>query len=210
MAYLQCSNILHKSSLDESLTTMGAQFLHGLKSIFDIDSYFDDDRAWSKYMERKREHFNEYHTITPALKAKLQTWVRRIPGALILPKGELDRFLDATNTEKRTSTAYVDAGGVMVPISQEYDYEERNEVSAQRRARASNAYNSITNATCSYRLDMGGGKQSLLFITFDSDSIKQMQCICTNKYSKGGMNSGITAVKIPEWKTVRREEYAKH
>jgi hypothetical protein len=36
---------------------MGAQILHGLKSIFDVDSYFDDDRAWAKYMDRKREHF---------------------------------------------------------------------------------------------------------------------------------------------------------
>lgn len=209
MAYLQCMGLTPKT-LDESLTTMGAQFLHGLKSIFDIDSYFDNDRAWVKYMERKRQHFDEYHTITPALKAKLQTWVRQIPGALILPKGELDQFLNATNSEQRQSTTYVKAGNVMVPITQTYNYEERNEVSAQRRARASNAYNSITNATCSYRLDMGGGKQSLLFITFDSDAIKSVIVICSNKYSKGGMNSGITATKIPQWSTVRREEYAKH
>lgn len=209
MAYLQCMGLTPKT-LDESLTTMGAQFLHGLKSIFDIDSYFDNDRAWVKYMERKRQHFDEYHTITPALKAKLQTWVRQIPGALILPKGELDQFLNATNSEQRQSTTYVKAGNVMVPITQTYTYEERNEVSAQRRARSSNAYNSITNATCSYRLDMGGGKQSLLFITFDSDSIKTVSVICSNKYSKGGMNNGITATKIPQWSTVRREEYTKH
>ena len=209
MAYLQCSNMNRTTAIDESLYTMGAQFIHGLKRIFDVDSYFDNDRAWAKYMERKREHFNAHHTITPALKAKLQTWVRQIPGALIVSKGELDQFMNATNTEQRQQTNYIPVGDTYIPVTSTYDYEERNEVSAQRRARASNAYNRFTNATCSYRLEMGGGKQALLFFTFDDEKIKQCQVICSNQYSKGGMNSKISAVKIPQWSTVRREEYAK-
>ena len=209
MAYLQCTNMNTRTSIDESFTTMGAQILHGLKSIFDVDSYFDDDRAWAKYMDRKREHFEQYHTLTPALKAKLQTWIRQIPNALIMPKSELDQFLSATNHEQRTQTSYIPVGNTYVPYTNTYDYEERNEVSAQRRARSSNAYNSITNATCSYRLDMGGGKQTIMYITFDSDRIKVIQVPTFNKYSKGGMNNGLSLVKIPQWSTVRREEYAK-
>lgn len=192
MAYLKCNKIIH-----ESLKTFGKQSLYALSTIIDPDTYLDDDASWDKYMRNKREQFDENFIIKPSLKNKLVSWVKKIPNILLLSRNEMDRFLSASNTDKRAT----DTGS--------YDYYERNEVSAQKKARISNGYNGITNATCSYRLDVGGGKEALLLFTFDSDEIKVCQTIVRNDYSSGGLLSGMQAVKIPEWNSVAREEYLK-
>lgn len=201
MAYLKCSPIV----INESLTTMAVQFWHGVKSIFDLDTYLDTDEACRKYMEAKRKHFDEYFHIGPRLKASLQKWVSKIPNVFVLPASEMSQFLSANNSEQRSSYYYdgeTFSGGT-------YEYNERNEVSTQRKARISNGYNSMTNATCTYRLDMGHGKQALIFFTFDSDEIKVAQTLIKNKYGSGGMSGNIQVVKIPEWNSVDRNEYLK-
>ena len=201
MAYLKCTPI-NRSIVTESITTMGKQLWYGIKSLFDADTYFDDDEAFKKYMDNKREQFDQYFQISPVLQRKLEGWVKRIPDVLLLSPSEMKQFLSASNSEQRYTGNTSDGSG----YSTSYEYNERNEVSTQRKARRSNGFNSITNATCSYLLPIGG-KQALLFFTFDSDEIKVVQVIARNRYSSGGMSSGLQAVKIPEWNTVQPVEY---
>lgn len=201
MAYLKCTPI-NRSIVTESITTMGKQLWYGIKSIFDADTYFDDDEAFRKYMDNKREQFDQYFQISPVLQRKLEGWIKRIPDVLLLSPSEMKQFLSASNTEQRSYGSSSYGNG----YDTSYDYNERNEVSTQRKARRSNGFNSITNATCSYLFPIGG-KQALLFFTFDSDEIKVAQVITRNKYSSGGMSSGLQAVKIPEWNSVQPVEY---
>lgn len=201
MAYLKCTPI-NRSIVTESITTMGKQLWYGIKSIFDADTYFDDDEAFRKYMDNKREQFDQYFKLSPVLQRKLEGWIKKIPDVLLLSPSEMRQFLSASNSEQRYTGSTTDGSG----YASSYEYNERNEVSTQRKARRSNGFNSFTNATCSYLLPIGG-KQALLFFTFDSDEIKVAQVITRNKYSSGGMSSGIQAVKIPEWNTVQPVEY---
>jgi len=201
MAYLKCTPIT-RSIVTESITTMGKQLWYGIKSIFDADTYFDDDEAFRKYMDNKREQFDQYFQISPVLQRKLEGWIKKIPDVLLLSPSEMRQFLSASNSEQRYTGSTSDGSG----YASSYEYNERNEVSTQRKARRSNGFNSFTNATCSYLLPTGG-KQALLFFTFDSDEIKVAQVITRNKYSSGGMSSGLQAVKIPEWNTVQPVEY---
>ena len=201
MAYLKCTPIT-RSIVTESITTMGKQLWYGIKSIFDVDTYFDDDEAFRKYMDNKREQFDQCFQISPVLQRKLEGWIKKIPDVLLLSPSEMRQFLSASNSEQRYTGSTSDGSG----YASSYEYNERNEVSTQRKARRSNGFNSFTNATCSYLLPIGG-KQALLFFTFDSDEIKVAQVIARNRYSSGGMSSGLQAVKIPEWNTVQPVEY---
>jgi len=201
MAYLKCTPI-NRSIVTESITTFGRQLWYGIKTLFDADTYFDNDEAFRKYMDNKREQFDSSFKISPVLQRKLEGWVKRIPDVLLLSPSEMRQFLSASNSEQRYAGGSNSGNG----YATSYEYNERNEVSIQRKARISNGFNSLTNATCSYLLPIGG-KQALLFFTFDSDEIKVAQVITRNKYSAGGMASGLQAVKIPEWNTVQPVEY---
>lgn len=201
MAYLKCT-ALNRSIVTESITTLGQQLWYGVKSLFDSDSYFDDDEAWRKYMDEKKRQFDSYFKISPVLQRKLEGWVKRIPDVFLLPPSEMRRFLSATNSEQRYAGSTSNGTG----YAASYEYSERNEVSTQKKARLSNGFNSFTNATCSYILPIGG-KQALLFFTFDSDEIKVAQVVTRNRYGSGGLANGIQIVKIPEWKTVQPVEY---
>ena len=206
MAYLKSSNILQ-----ESITTMGSQFLSNLKQVFDLDSYFDDDHRFRYFLQEKRKHFDAHHAITEKLKAKLRSWVREIPGVLIVPISEMEKLLYATNTgEYQFSNISIipsRAGGYM--MTQNIETDAPNVLKLQQKTRRNTPYNRFTNATCHYVLDMGDGKCALVFFTFDDEEIKSASVITSNQYAQGGSTSGLGVVKIEKWKTVMPSEYRK-
>lgn len=211
MAYLTFGSYAsRKQVVQESISTMGRQLWDGIKMAFNSENWTSNDANNANYLKNKRRYFDELFTIGPKLKAKLVSWVKGVPGALALPPGELSQLLSATNTEQRQSSSYYyDANaGYGYGSTDTYDAHERNELTLQRKARVNNARNSLTYSTCSYTLH-DGNKAYLLFFTFDSDGIDVCQVLTRNKYSQGGMSSGLDFTRLPQWNSVSKSEYMK-
>ena len=206
MAYLKFDYYTdRKTTLAESLATLGRQLWDDIKLNFSAENWTDNDAMNANYLKNKRKYFDELFTISPKLKAKLVSWVKQIPGVLSLPKGEMSQLLSATNSEQRTSINTTSDG---YTYGRTYDHHERNELTLQRKARINNGRNSLSYSTCSYILE-DGGKAYLLFFTFDSDGIETCQVLTQNKYSRGGLGSGMDFAKVPQWGGVRKDEYMK-
>jgi hypothetical protein len=194
--------------LDESVSTMARQFWDTLKLNFDSEAWFSDKYASEQYLKAKRKYFNELFVFNEPFKKKVAAWCSRVPGAVAMNKRELYEMMSANDEEKHNGyTHYQDKNGYGYGSSYEYTTNQRKEETLHMKARASNGFNSTTNATCSYVLDAGGGKAYLLFITFDSDEIKRVQVMTRNRYSKGGNAEGFDFEEVRDFRSVNPSEY---
>ena len=195
MAYLS----FNKLRLNESIGTMLTQLGQGIKHLFNTDNWTSNRAACNNYLNAKRDYFDEIFVITPRLKDLLIKWIKKIPGSFYLKPNEMDQFLGTLEGYQAISN---DPNGRTrvdgVNVTKEYGL--------QLKARDSNAKNSITNATCTYKLQ-DGNKCYLLFFTFDSDDISVAQVLTKNKYGNTMLANGFDIVEIPEWAGVNPKEY---
>jgi len=212
VAYLTFDSLeRHNVTMQESLSTMGRQMWENIKHLFNTDNWTSTDDAYANYLKSKRRYFDENFSISPRLKAKLVQWCRNIPGAVCMPAGQFNQMLNASTTENRqVRSGYYDANsGFGFSTTRNVEDRERNEYTLHMKARDSNARNQYTHATCNYLLDAGGGKAYLLFFTFDDEEIDVCQVLVQNRYSSGGKAAGYDFVRLPQWGSVSKAEYAK-
>jgi len=197
---------LRQESLDESAGTLIRQVFDKVKRIFDIDSYTSASHRDMKILNDKKKYFDELFTITPKLKEKLAAWLRKYSNVCWLTPQQASQLLASTDTRQITDySTYVSPQGNGVNLGYERDVTKTKGLQFQRMARANNEYNRYTNATCIYQLNVGG-KVCILFMTFDSYSIKNVQVLCGNPQ---GPTTNFTTAKVTEWGSVAVNEYKK-
>ncbi len=212
MAYLTFGSLERNNAvMQESIATMGRQLWDGIKHLFNSDNWTSTDDSYANYLKEKRKYFNERFSISPKLKAKLVQWCKAVPGAVCMSASSLSQMMNASNiNQRKVSTGYYDPDtGIGFGTTRTVEDRERNEYTLHMKARENNARNQYTHATCSYTLDAGGGKAYLLFFTFDDEEIDVCQVLTQNRYSSGGKAAGYDFVRLPQWGSVSREEYAK-
>lgn len=210
MSYLYFHNMIMPNRpypINESLSTMGRQFIDDFCQLFNFDNWTSSRASDMNFLQSKLDYFNKLFYLSPQLKKDLLSWVKKTPNVFSLPRLEMDQFLGTISTETRTGYRTT-SNGQSVP----YTYEENrtNALSLQLKGRNSNAVNSITNATCLYRLvDDKSDKEYIVIFTFDSDEIKSCQVVIKSNYQSSSFTGGFDVVELHQWDGVDPKEYTR-
>ena len=153
------------------------------------------------------KYFNSMYQITPQLKKKLLSWVSNIKGARAFTNDERKMFID-----KDTSTiSKISKGG----LYRDKLTNQNNLASNKTRlATRSLGDGHFTTCTAVYYLPSGKGSY-IIYFTFDGDSIEDAKVLCNKDNSESAYNNtGLSdknffVKEIPQWKSVRPEEYKK-
>ena len=154
-----------------------------------------------------RKYFDSMYQITPQLKKKLLSWVSNIKGARAFTNDERKMFID-----KDTSTiSKISKGG----LYRDKLTNQNNLASNKTRlATRSLGDGHFTTCTAVYYLPSAKGSY-IIYFTFDGDSIEDAKVLCNKDNSESAYNNtGLSdknffVKEIPQWKSVRPEEYKK-
>lgn len=204
MSYLNFNHLENSRIYNESLATMGRQFIDDFAQLFDLDSWTSTRKGNEKFLGNKRAYFDSLYKIDGELKRKLTGWIKRIPNVFYLPEEKMKQFLNTLDQHQEVHGYHDKNGGGTTT----YTISQTKALILQQKARETNNKNSFTNATCIYPFKIDN-KVCIVFFTFDNNEIYTAQIATTNQYAKSMTSSGFDIVEIPEWDNVNVREYIK-
>ena len=154
-----------------------------------------------------RKYFDSMYTITPQLKKKLLSWVSNIKGARAFTNDERKMFID----KDTSNVSKISKGGI---YRDELTNQNNLASNKTRLATRSLGDGHFTTCTAVYYLPSGKGSY-IIYFTFDGDSIEDAKVLCNKDNSESAYNNtGLSdknffVKEIPQWKSVRPEEYKK-
>lgn len=152
----------------------------------------------SNKLEHDKAYFNSMYSISPNLKSKLLKWVSGIKGARPFTIEQSKDGADSPNFAKRT---------VSKGLFTFHKDEDQLAANKTRLATRSLGNGALTTCTSVYYLPAGKGRY-IIYFTFDGDSIEDAKVLCCDS-SKDNPNPNYYVKEIPQWKSVRPEEYKK-
>jgi len=168
-------------AFNESLRTAGHNFLSGLKSLFDKDSWSGEAAGWNKFVTRKTEYFDSLYTLSRITKSLVKD-IQKVGGYAFTSK-DIDNAMSSreqfgfeygtkySNIQSKSATNYLIKHGNILTYGFKND----------------------GHATCIKHIPAGGNKSYLLAITFDSDSIEHVEAVVKGT----GIDAGLQLKQIP-------------
>lgn len=175
-----------------------------------IGKFLGNRNGRASKLTHDRRYFNSMYHITPALQKKLLSWVSKIKDAR--PFTVKQASMDIAEDDKKLfSFKRTQKRGVL-----NLGADDNGDVLASHKTRmATRNFGSGMFTTCTsvYYLPAGKGKY-IIYFTFDGDSIEDAKVLCCRntdpKAFKDGLDdSNFYVAEIPQWKSVKPEEYKK-
>ena len=153
----------------------------------------------SNKLEHDKAYFDSMYSISPKLKAKLLKWVSGIKGARPFT---IEQSKDGSDSPKFTKRV------VSKGLFTFHKDEDQLAANKTRLATRSIGNGALTTCTSVYYLPANKGRY-VIYFTFDGDSIEDAKVLCCDVSKDKDYDNKYYVKEIPQWKSVRPEEYRK-